>query len=122
MILSEKKKITRRRALKYAGAGVVAAAVAGAYFYLSQPRSPIFRLFPPFVRPEAPVASTPESWAFGVMGDTQWTCSSDPSGENPNGVAVSIINQVNQEFIKRGVKFVIAVGDLTEHGLMPISR
>jgi hypothetical protein len=50
------------------------------------------------------------------MGDTQWTCSSDPSGKNPNGCAASIINQVNQEFIKRGVKFVIAVGDLAEHG------
>ena len=107
--MSEKKKITRRKALKIAGAGavVVAAAAVGAYYE---------GLFRPLTNPETPVASTPESWAFGVMGDTQWTCLTDPAGENPNGVAVSIINQVNQEFIKKGVKFVIQVGDLTEHG------
>ncbi len=55
-------------------------------------------------------------WSFGVMGDTQWTCPTDPAGANPNGVAVSIISQVNQQFIDRGVKFVIQVGDLTEDG------
>jgi hypothetical protein len=56
------------------------------------------------------------AWSFGVMGDTQWTLATDPAGNNPNGVAVSIINQLNQQFISKGVKFVIQVGDLTENG------
>ncbi len=50
------------------------------------------------------------------MGDTQWTLATDPAGANPNGVPVSIINQLNQQFISKGVKFVIQVGDLTENG------
>jgi len=56
-------------------------------------------------------------WKFGVMSDTQWTPTdlANPP-QNPNGVAVSIINQVNQQFIMHGVKFVIQVGDLTENG------
>ena len=57
-----------------------------------------------------------ESWKFGVMSDTQWTAPTDPAGKNPNGVAVSIIDQINQKFIDAGVKFVIQVGDLTEKG------
>jgi len=55
-------------------------------------------------------------WSFGVMADTQWTAPTDPAKQNPNGVAVSIINQINQQFITSGVKFVIQVGDLTEKG------
>ncbi len=55
-------------------------------------------------------------WSFGVMSDTQWTAPTDPARQNPKGVAVSIINQINQQFIKAGVKFVIQVGDLTEKG------
>jgi hypothetical protein len=55
-------------------------------------------------------------WSFGVIGDTQWTLEKDPAGKNPNGVSVSIINQINQQFINKGVKFVIQVGDLTENG------
>jgi hypothetical protein len=55
-------------------------------------------------------------WSFGVMSDTQWTAPSDPAKQNPKGVAVSIINQINQQFIKSGVKFVVQVGDLTENG------
>ena len=57
-----------------------------------------------------------KSWSFGVMDDTQWTVGSDPAKANPNDVPVSIINQVNQQMIDRGVKFVIQVGDLTENG------
>jgi hypothetical protein len=57
-----------------------------------------------------------EPWKFGVMSDTQWTAPTDPAGNNPNGVAVSIIDQINQKFIAAGVKFVIQVGDLTEKG------
>lgn len=55
-------------------------------------------------------------WSFGVMGDTQWTLATDPARNNPGGVPVSIIDQVNQQFINKGVKFVIQVGDLTENG------
>jgi hypothetical protein len=62
-----------------------------------------------------------EPWKFGVMSDTQWTVTKDglpydPAGTNPNGVAVSIIQQINRQFINHGVKFVIQVGDLTENG------
>jgi hypothetical protein len=55
-------------------------------------------------------------WKFGVMSDTQWTISDDPAANNPDAVAVSIIKQINQQFINHGVKFVIQVGDLTENG------
>ena len=57
-----------------------------------------------------------QAWSFGVMDDTQWTASTDPAKANPNAVAVSIINQVNPQFVKAGVKFVIQVGDLTANG------
>jgi hypothetical protein len=60
----------------------------------------------------APALAKP--WSFGIIADTQWTVADD--GKNPNSVAVDIINQVNEEFITRGVKFVIAVGDLTDSG------
>ncbi len=53
-------------------------------------------------------------WKFGIMADTQWKTS--PDGKNPNNVAIGVINHLNQEFIKHGVKFVIQVGDLTENG------
>ena len=61
-----------------------------------------------------PVSAEP--WKFGVMSDTQWTAATDPAGDNPNAVAKSIIDQINPQFIKAGVKFVIQVGDLTENG------
>ncbi len=53
-----------------------------------------------------------QAWSFGIMGDTQWTPShGDPYGENPNLVSVSIINQMNAQFIQKKVKFVIQMGD-----------
>ena len=55
-------------------------------------------------------------WRFGVMSDTQWTIATDPAGKNPNGVSVSIIDQLTQQFLIHDVKFVIQVGDLTEDG------
>ena len=55
-----------------------------------------------FVR--APAKAAP--WKFGVMANTQWTAPTDPAAKNPNGVAVSIIEQINQRFIETGVKFV----------------
>ena len=62
------------------------------------------------------VQASSTAWSFGVMGDTQWTLATDPAGNNSNGVPLSIINQINQQFINIGVKFVIQVGDLTENG------
>jgi len=62
------------------------------------------------------IQTSSTAWSFGVMGDTQWTLTTDPAGNNPNGVSASIINQINKEFINKGVKFVIQVGDLTENG------
>jgi hypothetical protein len=56
------------------------------------------------------------TWSFGVMGDTQWTLSTDPAGKNPNGVSKSIIDKINKQFISKHVNFVIQVGDLTEDG------
>ena len=61
-----------------------------------------------------PLSST--KWSFGVMDDTQWTCATDPAGQNTNHISVSIINQINPQFINAGVKFVVQVGDLTENG------
>jgi len=60
-----------------------------------------------------PPAST--AWKFGMMSDTQWT-TADPAGQNPTTVAVSIIDQLNPQFIQAGVKFVIQVGDLADTG------
>jgi hypothetical protein len=67
-------------------------------------------------RPKAPAgtdAANPNVWSFGVMGDTQWT-TADNADKNPGTVAVEIIKQLNQEFIAKGVKFVIQVGDLAD--------
>ena len=54
------------------------------------------------------------AWSFAVMADTQWIGTDD--GKNPNSVAVSIIQQLNKEFVNKGVKFVVQVGDLTDNG------
>lgn len=53
-------------------------------------------------------------FTFGVMSDTQWIGTDD--GYNPGSVAVDIIQQLNQEFINKHVKFVIQVGDLSDSG------
>lgn len=60
----------------------------------------------------APAATAP--WKFAIMGDTQWTATDD--GKNPNSVAVDIINQLNAQFVAQGVKFVVALGDITDNG------
>ena len=59
-----------------------------------------------------PTASS--AWTFGVMADTQWTVTDD--GYNPNSVATAIIQQLNSVFVAKGVKFVVAVGDITDNG------
>ena len=66
--------------------------------------------------PAASVQTSSTAWSFGVIGDTQWTLATDPAGTNPNGVSASIISQINKQFISKGVKFVVQVGDLTESG------
>ena len=57
---------------------------------------------------------TEKAWSFGVMGDTRWTLSEDPDGNNPNYVSAEIIRALNDRFIDYGVKFVIQVGDLSD--------
>jgi hypothetical protein len=54
------------------------------------------------------------SWKFGVISDTQWTIPDD--GKNPNTCAADIIKQVNAQFIAKGVKLVVAVGDMVDQG------
>jgi hypothetical protein len=56
--------------------------------------------------------SLAEPWRFGVMSDTQWKANLD--GQNPETVAVGIIEQINRQFIAHDVKFVIQVGDLVD--------
>jgi hypothetical protein len=53
------------------------------------------------------------TWSFGLMSDTQWI-GSVGAANNPGTSAVSIVNQVNQQFINKGVKFVIQDGDLVD--------
>jgi hypothetical protein len=53
-----------------------------------------------------------EIWKFGLIADTQWN---SDDGKNPNNVAAYIITQANAEFIRQGVKFVVAVGDLSNN-------
>ena len=58
-------------------------------------------------------AASAAPWKFGVMSDTQWSNAAD-AANNPGTVAVGIINQLNQQFINEGVKFVLQVGDLDD--------
>ena len=53
-----------------------------------------------------------EPWSFGIMSDTQWAPS---TGRVDKGVPTEIIDDVNKQFIKAGVKFVIQVGDITQN-------
>ncbi len=60
----------------------------------------------------APATST--AWAYGVMADTQWIATDD--GSNPGSSAIAIISGLNAQFIAKGVKFVVHVGDLQDNG------
>jgi hypothetical protein len=51
-------------------------------------------------------------WSFGVLSDTQWTSADD--GKSPESVPASMIQQIDQAFIAKGVKLVIAVGDTVD--------
>ncbi len=55
-----------------------------------------------------------DAWSFGVHGDTQWM--PDDLTDNPNYVAVAMIERLNEELIAKDVKFVIQPGDLTDRG------
>jgi hypothetical protein len=104
--------VRRRDFLKYGSAGLAGVAASGLV------RTPIFQI--------GNALAATKAWKFGVMGDTQWTQHSgtastetiaqDPSWMNPNSVAVSIIDQVDAQFVEHGVNFVIQVGDLTDCG------
>lgn len=48
-------------------------------------------------------------WKFGVLADTQWSGNRD--GQSPNSLPAGILQQINAEFIRHGVRFVVAVGD-----------
>jgi len=106
----------RRDFLKFGSAGLAGVALGGLT------RMPLVRIGNVF-------AASQNAWKFGVMGDTQWTehttdpgnqamtdYSIDPAGDNPYSVAVSIINQIDAQFIQHGVAFVIQAGDLTDCG------
>jgi hypothetical protein len=54
-----------------------------------------------------------KSWSFGVHGDTQWMGTANLE-DNPNNVAVAMIEKLNEQMINKGVKFVIQPGDLTD--------
>ncbi|HTY60889.1 MAG TPA: metallophosphoesterase [Acidobacteriota bacterium] len=58
------------------------------------------------------IAGFAEPWKFGVIADTQWLNNDD--GKNPNTVAADVIKQVDREFILKGVRFVVAVGDTVD--------
>jgi hypothetical protein len=75
-----------------------------------------FRFFKLMVIPACLLFSTAVSakWSFGVHGDSQWTLDTDPTGQNPDYVSAAIVNALNKEFIAKGVKFVIQVGDLAD--------
>lgn len=56
-----------------------------------------------------------ETWKFGVLSDTQWVSAGQSApiddGKSPASFPASMIQQIDQEFIRQGVKLVIAVGD-----------
>ena len=58
--------------------------------------------------------TTAKPWSFGVEADTQWTVADD--GKNPNTASIDIARQLDKQFINRGVKFVVEVGDLCDDG------
>ena len=63
-------------------------------------------------KPAAPALPASSAWSFGVLSDTQWIGTDD--GKNPSTSAISIITQINKQFIAKKVKLVVAVGDLVD--------
>jgi hypothetical protein len=94
----------RRDFLKYSGAGL-------AGLFIRSFDSPLFSL----------LGASSSAWKFGIMADTQWRTGRNSGGE-PGSCAVSIINALNSQFIRHGVKFVIQVGDLVDRESVNGSR
>jgi len=59
---------------------------------------------------ETTASATP--WKFGILADTQGSGLSD--GQSPNSLPAGIIKQIDREFIRHGVRFVVAVGDTVD--------
>lgn len=108
MSKENKTKLGRRQFLKLSATAMSAAAVGMTVGCGSSSSSDNTQSNP---APKA-VLPTSSAWKFGVISDTQWT--KDDDGENPASAAIDIINNVNEEFVSHGVKFVVAVGDLTD--------
>jgi hypothetical protein len=90
----------RRDFIKYLSGGLAGLAVGGTT------RIPLIGL-------RGALAST-TAWKFGVLADTQWV---QRTGTDPGeylSCAVTIIDALNEEFIRHGCKFVIQVGDLVD--------
>ena len=49
-------------------------------------------------------------WSFGVLSDTQWTVT-DSEGQSPNTIPANLMGQIDQQFIQKGVKLVVDIGD-----------
>lgn len=71
-------------------------------------------VFQPFTVPAdaAEQAGVSSPWKFGILADTQWSGPSD--GQSPNSIPAGIIKQIDREFIRHGVRFVVAVGDTVD--------
>ena len=54
-----------------------------------------------------PLTASAASWKFGVLADTQWRV--DDDGRSPNTIPAGILKQIDREFIRHGVKFVVGV-------------
>jgi Calcineurin-like phosphoesterase len=60
-------------------------------------------------------------WSFGVEADTQWVALANgqtDDGHNPNTASIAIAKQLDQQFVNKGVKFVVEVGDLCDNGTL----
>ena len=62
-----------------------------------------------------PAPAQAEVWKFGVLSDTQWITNDNTpvanDGKSPASLPAGIIKQIDGEFIAKGVKLVVAVGD-----------
>ena len=45
-----------------------------------------------------------------MLSDTQWTVT-DTEGQSPNTIPANLMGQIDQQFIQKGVKLVVDIGD-----------